>query len=358
MSLADSLRDAGLAGRLAREIARALEAVGRPVRIMEVCGTHTVALRRTGVRSLLPPGITLVSGPGCPVCVTPTGFIDAALQLVEQRGARVATFGDMLKVPGSDGRSLSRYLGSERVRVVYGPGQLPAVAAEQEAPLVFLGVGFETTVPAVAAVFLRDGLPGNLSMLVAFKRVVPALEALLDSPGFAVDAFLLPGHVSAIIGTDAYRLLEERGVLGVVAGFEPADMLHAILLILRQLASRRAEVENAYRRAVRSGGNPRALALMDRLLEPRDELWRGLGTIPGSGLGLRPAWRSRDAAVTFGLPAFANHDPPECRCGDVIQGAIEPEDCPLFGGGCTPERPRGPCMVSSEGACAAHLLYE
>lgn len=360
----ERLQDAGLARPLLGHIQRALEAVGRPVKIMEVCGTHTVALRKSGIHSLLPQGITLVSGPGCPVCVTPSGYIDNALALIERHGARLATFGDMIKVPGSPGASgsacasLARHLGSGKVRVVYSPAQLPALASESPSPLVFLGIGFETTAPGVASIFLREGLPANLSVYTAFKRVVPALAALLASADSRIDAFLLPGHVSTIIGSAAYGLLEGPGGRpGVIAGFEPLDMLYAILLALRQIASGASRVENAYPRAVRPEGNARAKALIERLLEPSDELWRGLGVVPGGGLALREGFRSRDAAITFDLPPLRDSDPPGCLCGQVIQGNKLPEDCPFFAKRCTPESPVGPCMVSSEGTCAAHLKY-
>ncbi len=352
----DRLRDPDLAGRLARQIREACETAGRPVRIMEVCGTHTVALRSTGVRSLLPAGLDLLSGPGCPVCVTPAGYIDNALRLVEEHEVRVATFGDLARVPGTEGRTLARHLASGRVRVVYSPSELRAVAAVDPSPLVFLGIGFETTVPAVASAFLARDLPSNLLLYPAFKRIVPALAALLADDGPGIDAFLLPGHVSTIIGGAAYGLLE--GVVpGVIAGFEPVDLLHAILLAVQQVAAGTAHVENAYTRAVRPEGNPKARAMVDRLLQPGDEPWRGFGVIPGGSLVLRPEYRRLDAAAVFGLPPVVDRDPPGCRCSDVLRGRAAPRDCGLFAGACTPDRPVGPCMVSSEGACAAHLRY-
>jgi len=353
---AERLRDPGLAGRLAGEIARTRDAIGRPVRVMEVCGTHTVALRARGVRSLLPAGLELLSGPGCPVCVTPAGFIDNALLLVDRHGARLATFGDLLKVPATDGRTLAPLAAAGRVRVVYSPSELRGAAAEEASPLVFLGIGFETTAPAVASAFLADDRPENLLLYPAFKRVVPALAALVADRDARVDAFLLPGHVSTIIGADAYALLE--GALpGVIAGFEPVDLLHAILCALRQLVAGTARVENAYGRAVRPDGNPKARAAIDRLLQPGDEPWRGFGVIPGGSLVLRPEYRRLDAAARFGLPPVVDRDPPGCRCADVLRGRAAPRDCGLFGTACTPDRPVGPCMVSSEGACAAHLRY-
>ena len=340
----------------AREIGRIVESIGRPVRIMEVCGTHTVALRSTGVRSLLPSCLALLSGPGCPVCVTPAGYIDNALRLVERHGARLATFGDLLKVPATDGRTLAPHAAAGRVRVVYSPSQLAAVAAEAASSLVFLGVGFETTAPAAAAAFVADDLPPNLLLYPAFKRIVPALVALARDGGPTVDAFLLPGHVSVIIGASAYGLLE--GVVpGVIAGFEPVDLLHAILLALRQVAAGESRVQNAYTRAVRPEGNTKARAIMERLLEPGDEPWRGLGVIPDGSLVLRSEFRHLDAGAVFELPPVVDRDPPGCRCADVLRGRAEPRGCGLFASACTIDHPVGPCMVSSEGACAAHLRY-
>ncbi len=326
---------------------------------MEVCGTHTVALRRAGIHSLLPENVILVSGPGCPVCVTPSSYIDNALKLVEEKQARIATFGDMMKVPGSNGRSLSTFTGTGQVKMIYSPAELLDMIGTE--PVVFLGIGFETTIPAVASVFLaahRKKLK-NLFLYTAFKTVPNALRALLKDPHSKIDGFLLPGHVSVIIGRQAYAFLEgERGVPGVIAGFEPVDMLLGILMILRQLHAKACLVENAYPRAVREEGNSKARAVIDELLEPRDDLWRGLGTIPLSGMGLREAFAERDAAYVFGLPELVDRDPPGCLCGSVIQGKNTPTDCHLFGKGCTPDHPVGPCMVSSEGTCAAYLRYQ
>jgi hydrogenase expression/formation protein HypD len=327
---------------------------------MEVCGTHTVAIRRSGLRSLLPGNIRLISGPGCPVCVTPAGYIDNALSLLELPDLTLASFGDMLKVPGTSGRSLSRHLGGGRLRVVYSPGELLELASAARGPVVFLGIGFETTVPAIASAFLRAASQGisNLFLYPAFKTVPPALKALLRSPNRGLDGFLLPGHVSVIIGLEPYAFLEgPGGVPGVVTGFEPLDLVRGILALLRQLAAGTRRVENAYPRAVRSEGNPKAREVMAGLLEPADALWRGLGRIPGSGLELRPEFQDFDAARRFGLPPMWNHEPPGCGCAEVLQGLEEPESCPLFGRACTPESPVGPCMVSSEGACAAAFRY-
>jgi len=342
------------------EIRRLAGEIHRPVRIMEVCGTHTVAIRQAGIPSLLPDNLFLISGPGCPVCVTPTGYIDNALSLLERPDVLVASFGDMLKVPGSEGDSLSRHTGRGRVRVLYSPAELPGLASQHEGPVVFLAIGFETTIPTVAAALLGGERQGcdNLYLYTAFKTVPAALQALLGADSLRLDAFLLPGHVSVILGEEPYRFLEKSGgVPGVITGFEPLDILDGILAALRQVASSTHTVENRYTRAVRPEGNPRARQVTDAVLEPADALWRGLGVIPASGMKLRDAFRRRDAALHFELPPMTNLEPPGCSCALVLQGLAAPRQCPLFGGACTPDRPVGPCMVSSEGSCAAEYRY-
>ena len=343
---------------IVREIRDLCRRIGGRVRIMEVCGTHTVELRRTGVRSLLPEEIILISGPGCPVCVTPTGYVDNALDIVRKGRGIVATFGDMVKVPGSDGVSLSRYMRSGAVKMVYSPAEL--LNTPLDSTVVFLGIGFETTIPVVASVFLKALETGRsgLYLYTAFKTVVPALKALLADPESRIDGFLLPGHVSVIIGSDAYGMLERQGgVPAVIAGFEPVDMLWGILLILRQIYAGEHKVENAYSRAVKKEGNPKAREIMDRLLCPSDDLWRGLGRIPEGGRSLRSEYRGIDAAHRFDLPEVTSSDPAGCLCSEVIQGRKQPTDCAFFGNRCTPDRPVGPCMVSSEGTCAAYMRY-
>jgi hydrogenase expression/formation protein HypD len=342
------------------EIRRLAGSLGREVRIMEVCGTHTVSIRRAGLRSLLPENVRLLSGPGCPVCVTPAGYIDLALSLLDQPDLVVATFGDMLKVPGASGSSLSSRMGSGRLRILYSPAELPALARAGARPVVFLGVGFETTAPTVAAAFLQAAREDirNLYLFAAFKTVPPALRALLADPESRLDGFLLPGHVSAILGLEPYRFLEQPGGLpGAVTGFEPLDLLRGILDLLRQIAAGTHRIENSYPRVVRPRGNPRAREVLAELLEPEDALWRGLGPIPASGLRLRQPFRALDASARFDLPPVWNSEPPGCGCARVLLGRLEPEACPLFGRSCTPESPIGPCMVSSEGSCAAAFRY-
>ncbi|MCC6159660.1 MAG: hydrogenase formation protein HypD [Deltaproteobacteria bacterium] len=340
--------------------AERLAADGRTARVMEVCGSHTMAIARYGVRDLLPPAVDLISGPGCPVCVTDTGYIDAAIELA-RRGVVVATFGDLMRVPGSR-ETLARVRAEgAHVPVCYSPAAALEIAKrEPENEVVFLAIGFETTVAPVISIVdaaRRDGVR-NISLLTAFKLVPPALRALLDDPAIRVDAFLCPAHVSAIIGADAYRpFVEDDRVPCVVAGFEPLDILLGIAEIVEQFAAGEARLVNQYSRVVKPEGNRKALNLMKRLLEPVDAAWRGIGVIPGSGLGLRAEVAEFDAAKRFGLVIDAGKTNPACKCGDVLKGVIRPRECPLFGGVCHPDNPIGPCMVSSEGSCAAAFKY-
>ncbi len=350
----------GLASEIVEEIREVAARIGRPVRLMEVCGTHTVELRRKGIHSLLPRSIRLVSGPGCPVCVTPAGYIDNAIDIARAGRALVASFGDMLKVPGSTGETLGSLAGRGLVKMVYSPAELIGLAAAGARPVVFLAIGFETTIPTVVSALLaaRDRGLDNLLLYTAFKTIVPALRFLLARKGTAVDAFLLPGHVSAIIGSDAYAFLREPGGLpGVVTGFEPLDMLLGILLAMRQVEAGTREVVNAYPRVVKAGGNEKALHLMSQTLEPRSDAWRGLGRIEGGSLGLSPAFSRFDAEVRFSLPSPVDTETPGCLCAKVISGEADPIACALFASRCTPEDPVGPCMVSAEGTCAAWLRY-
>jgi hydrogenase expression/formation protein HypD len=349
-----------LARSLVTEIETLASRIGRTVRIMEVCGTHTVELRKQGIQSLLPRSVTLVSGPGCPVCVTPAGYIDNALGLVSENNAVVATFGDLVKVPGASGRTLSSETGTGRVKIVYSPRELIGIARGSPRPVVFLAVGFETTAPTILSALLEAREAGirNLFLYTAFKTVPPALHFLLSNPAHGIDGFLLPGHVSVIIGSDAYGFLEKDGGRpGVIAGFEGPDMLVGILCLLRQIANGERRVQNAYPRAVKPGGNPLALGLIARTLEPGDETWRGLGPIPGGSLGLQAWLEESDATKEFAIPTAVDVEPPGCLCSQVIAGMSTPPQCALFGARCTPDDPVGPCMVSSEGTCAAYFRY-
>ncbi len=360
MEFQQALRSKRQAEPIVKDIQRCARQINKEIRIMEVCGTHTVCLRKAGIHSLLPENVSMVSGPGCPVCVTPTGYIDNAIAIAVEHRALVATFGDMLKVPGSKKTTLSHYSASDDLRIVYSPNEISQIQQTTGRPVVFLGIGFETTVPAIAAVFLRAAQAEcrNLYLYTAFKTVPAALEALLAMPGNAIDGFLLPGHVSVVIGPHAYNGLQRpSGVPGVIAGFEPLDMLWGISRLLALIRDGKRCVVNAYPRAVRPEGNPRARAFVEALLEPCDELWRGLGIVPASGLRLRHKYRHFDAAAVLGLPPAENHEPSGCLCAQVLIGGANPVDCPLFGKRCTPGEPIGPCMVSSEGSCGAHYRY-
>ena len=334
-----------------------------PVKLMEVCGTHTHAIARSGIKSVLPEGVELLSGPGCPVCVTPTEVIDQILSLSMEPGVIIASYGDMLRVPGSrpgDSLQRRRALGA-RVEIVYSPMDAIEIAKQNPAKeVVFLGVGFETTAPGTAIAALTAAEQGvrNFTVWSLLKRVEPALRALLRSENFQVKGFLCPGHVATIIGAEGFRYLpEEYGMPAVISGFEPEDILLAVYHLLRQLKEGSPRVENDYPRAVSAKGNLLAQGIMARCLAPRTDLWRGLGEIPDSGLGLNDALREQDAQVRFGLERLPAPKPTACRCGEVITGRLRPADCPLFGKRCTPEDPVGPCMVSSEGACSAAYLY-
>ena len=334
------------------------------VKLMEVCGTHTMSIARAGIKSLLPEGVELLSGPGCPVCVTPAAAIDAVLALSSEPGVIVTSYGDMLRVPGSrpgDSLARRRALGAQ-VELVYSPVDAVEIARRNpQKEVVFLGVGFETTAPGTAAAVLTAREQGvtNFSVWSMLKTVEPALRALLRQEDFAVQGFLCPGHVATIIGAEAFRFLpEEYRIPAVVGGFEPEEILHAVYLLLRQLAEGKPQLENAYPRAVSAAGNRLAQRVMAECFEPRRELWRGLGEIDASGLGLRAEFAAFDAEKKFDLHVETAEGPPGCRCGDVICGRCRPDSCPLFGKRCTPEDPVGPCMVSSEGACAAAYKYQ
>ena len=334
------------------------------VKLMEVCGTHTMAIAKAGIRSLLPEGTELLSGPGCPVCVTSAGTIDAALELAAEPGVRITTYGDMLRVPGSTpGDSLlTRRARGAKVDVVYSPmDAIDLAEAHPDEEIVFLGVGFETTAPGTAAAVLsaRERGVKNFSVFSMLKRVEPALRALLAEKDFAVNGFLCPGHVATVLGAEGFAFLpEEYRMPAVVGGFEPEEILLALCLLLRQIGEGRPRLENAYPRAVKAEGNRLAQRMIARCLEPRSDSWRGLGEIAESGLGLKEDFAAFDAEKKFAIAAHPDRELPGCRCGEVICGRCRPSDCPFFGRRCVPEDPVGPCMVSSEGACAAAYKYQ
>jgi hydrogenase expression/formation protein HypD len=341
--------------RLAADLAAE---AGRGCTFMEVCGTHTMAIARYGLRELLPPDMRLVSGPGCPVCVTAMHDLDTVIALCGLPEVTVATFGDLIRVPAS-GTSLAaaRAAGAD-VRVVYSALDAVDLAAAQPArEVVFVGIGFETTAPTTAASILEARRRGvrNFSVLAVHKTMPPALRALLDLGETPITGFLLPGHVSVITGSACFDFLAaDYGVAGVVAGFQPGDILEALLMLVRQATP---AVGNQYTRAVQPQGNVVAQELMQRVYEPRDADWRGLGVIPGSGLGLRAEFAEHDAALRFPVETGESLEPVGCRCGEVLRGVTDPADCPLFGRRCTPQEPVGACMVSSEGACAARYRF-
>lgn len=331
------------------------------VRFMEVCGTHTMEIGRLGLRSLLPKNIELISGPGCPVCVTPGRYIDAAADIAFSRKAIIVTYGDMVRVPGIRSSLDEAKSKGGRVDVVTSPLQALEIAkANPEKQIVFLTVGFETTAPASAKAIIdaqRDGIK-NLSFFVAHKIVPPALSALISDKSLAISGFLLPGHVSAIIGMKPYQFIAKEGLPGVITGFEPLDILSGIFMLCDMVRHGKAAILNAYTRIAKPEGNPRAQKTVYSVFEIADTLWRGLGMLPQSGLVMKKEFKEFDAADRFGISQDGAAGMPEdCSCGDVLKGRIRPDECPLFSKTCTPENPVGPCMVSSEGSCAAFFKY-
>ena len=361
MKYVDEYRSAGIAHALSGEIA-ALVRLGETVRIMEICGGHTHTIYRHGLEDLLPAEVELVHGPGCPVCVIPMGRVDDAIAIAEQPGVTLATFGDMMRVPGGRGSLLEAKARGADVRMVYSP--LDALALARNEPgrhVVFFAIGFETTAPATAVTLLRARTEAvaNFAVFCNHVTIEPPLRAILETPGLLVDGFIGPGHVSTVIGTDAYRFIPDQyGRPIVVSAFEPVDLLQSVAMLLRQRREGRCEVENQYTRVVRREGNPRALAAIDETMELRESFeWRGLGSLKRSALRLRPAFAAWDAEALYELPGARIEDPKACRCGEVLTGQIKPWECGVFGTACTPERPLGTCMVSSEGACAAYYAY-
>lgn len=329
--------------------------------LMEVCGTHTVAIARNGIRDLMPEGLRLASGPGCPVCVTCNRDIDTVIALARIPNVTITTFGDMTRVPGSTSSLLAEQAAGRSVEIVYSPLDALAFAkAHPEREVVFVGVGFETTTPLVAMAIKRAKAMGlsNFTVFAVHKNMPGALELLVGDPTLELDALILPGHVSTIIGAEPYRFLAEKyGIPGVITGFEPVDVLQGIAMLVRQLHEGRAEIEIAYARGVMPEGNPVALAAIDEVFETCTATWRGLGDIPGSGYRIRDEFVDFDAVRRFEPDVEPTRDPKGCRCGDVLRARIAPNECPLFRTVCTPENPVGPCMVSSEGSCAAYYRY-
>lgn len=351
-------RDKDKVRALAAEIARV--AGGRKMTFMEVCGTHTMSIARFGLKSLLPGTIKLISGPGCPVCVTPNSYLDHAIAIARQDNITICTFGDMIRVPGSASSLEKERAAGRDIRIVYSTLDALEIARQnKDRQVVFLGVGFETTAPTIAASIITAAGERieNYSVLSANKAVPPALLALISGP-LKLDGFLLPGHVSTIIGAGAYREILERGkVAGAIAGFEPTDILEGILNLAGQVVETKPLIHISYSRAVTEDGNKKALAIMNAVFEPSDAEWRGLGSIPGSGLAIRDGYCRFDAAKRFRVSIEPAIEPKGCICGRILSGLATPADCPLFGKACRPEHPVGACMVSTEGTCAAYYKY-
>jgi hydrogenase expression/formation protein HypD len=342
-------------------ITRLAEEIARPVKLMEVCGTHTMAAFRSGLRSLLPENVSLLSGPGCPVCVTPNAYLDKALAIVQQPDTIVATFGDMVRVPGSESSLEYARAQGATIRIVYSPADaLEEAAANPSQQVVFLGVGFETTIPGIAWTIKEAAKKSitNYSVLCGHKIIPPAMEALLQGE-VKIDGFMCPGHVSVIIGADAYKpLCSSFHIPCVVTGFEPFDMIVGIEMLLDQIIKNQSTVEIQYVRSVTEQGNQSAQQLINEVFEVCDSGWRGIGTIPDSGLRIRDAYSDHDAEKKFkALEVPVSKEYPGCICGEILRGIKIPYDCGLFRKACTPATPVGACMVSSEGTCAAYYKY-
>lgn len=359
----DKKEECALARRLVAEMGKMAEKIGRPLRFMEVCGTHTVAIFRAGIRQLLPKNVELVSGPGCPVCVTPDDYMDKAIAYAQHPDVILTTFGDMLKVPGTQSSIGEAKTNGADVRIVYSPLDSLAIARDNpQKKVVFLAVGFETTAPTAAATVLAAEKQGirNLYMLSAQKLVPPVMEALLSDDAVHVDGFILPGHVAVVTGTGVFApLVETYHVPGVVAGFSPLQILRALYRLVKQAANGEARVENEYEDVVRQAGNPVSQRITQTVYEVVDANWRGMGIVPRSGLRMKEAYAAYD--IERVLPLAAGELPPQkktaCRCGEVLRGIVTPRMCPLFGKACIPTHAVGPCMVSVEGVCAAWYKY-
>ncbi|MBW1890096.1 MAG: hydrogenase formation protein HypD [Deltaproteobacteria bacterium] len=354
----EEYRDAEISRSLVEKIKAASK---KEIRLMEVCGTHTVSIFRSGIRSVLPETISLLSGPGCPVCVTAQREIDAFVALSRVDGAIVATFGDLMRVPGTVSSLQKEKAEGRDIRVVYSTMDAIDLAVKHpDREVIFPGVGFETTAPTIAAAIQAAGKMklGNFSVYAAHKTVPPALNTLMSSELVSIDGFILPGHVSLIIGTSAYEpFFRNHNMPCVVAGFEPADILQAVWMLVDQIESDTPRLSNAYGRAVTREGNPKAKALLDEVFVVDDVVWRGIGVIPKSGLKIRDRFADFDAARKFTLTLPDSQDPAGCACGEILTGVKTPPDCPRYKTRCTPMDPVGACMVSSEGTCAAYYRY-
>ncbi|MEV0387036.1 hydrogenase formation protein HypD [Nonomuraea sp. NPDC050643] len=361
MRFVDEYRDAGRARALAAEIA-SLCRPGRRYAFMEVCGGHTHTIYKHGLEDHLPPEVSLVHGPGCPVCVIPMGRVDDAINLAMRPGVIMTSFGDLLRVPGGTGSFLDAKAAGADIRMVYSPlDALKIAKANPDRQVVFMAIGFETTAPSTAMTVLRAAAEGvrNFSVFCNHVMIIPAIKAILDSPDLRLDGFIGPGHVSAVIGCEPYDFIarDYRRPM-VVAGFEPLDILASVHMLLGQLAEGRCEIENQYARVVPWHGNPVALEAIGRVMRLRPHFeWRGLGFIAHSALAMAEEYAAFDAERVFDVPGVRVADPRSCQCGEVLKGVIKPWECKVFGTACTPETPIGTCMVSSEGACAAYYNF-
>ncbi|HBM15874.1 MAG TPA: hydrogenase formation protein HypD [Lentisphaeria bacterium] len=363
MKYIDEYRNSDTAAFLIKEIRKNADILadsGKIINIMEVCGSHTMAISRFGIRELLPENISLISGPGCPVCVTDAGYIDASIELA-QKGCNIGTFGDMINVPGS-AKTLSKCRSEGcHIEVCYSPMTiLENARANPDKEFIFLAIGFETTIAPIVCMLdsaIKEGFK-NISILTAFKLVPPALNVLTSDPELRIDAFLCPAHVSAIIGADAYEPIARKcNIPCVIASFEPVEILLGVNSILKQIVSGKAFVENDYDRVVKKEGNLKAQTLFRTYLKECDASWRGIGVIPKSGLDLKEEFAAYDASKKFKIEVKPGKHDKGCRCGDVLKGKIKPPECILFSAKCNPLNPVGPCMVSSEGTCSAYYKY-
>ncbi|MBU3912125.1 MAG: hydrogenase formation protein HypD [Candidatus Omnitrophica bacterium] len=360
MKYIDEFRDNKIAKNLAHAVSKKAEGL-RPLSIMEVCGTHTMSICNFGIKDMLPANINLISGPGCPVCVTPKSYIDKAMAFSKKPEVILTTFGDMARVPGSDSSLMEEKAKGRHVRIVYSA--LDAIELAQKNPgkkVIFLGIGFETTSPTVAAslVYARKKKLKNFFVFSGHKVILPAMEALVKDGDVKIDGFLCPAHVSTIIGIKPYTLIAGKYKIPcVIAGFEPVDILQGIWMVLEQIRSKRPKVENQYTRVAKDSGNKKALALINEVFSVKDSEWRGIGTIRESGLFLNRKYSGFDAERVFSIKPVKTRPDTGCICGSILKGLKAPFDCPSFAKTCTPEKPKGACMVSSEGTCAAYYKH-
>lgn len=361
MKYIDEYRDPSLVQGLLAKIRKTAGRIDRPVTIMEICGSHTYAIGRFGIRKMLPDNINLVSGPGCPVCVTSARDVDIALYLAKQKEVIFATFGDMLRVPGANGDSLQKQRAEGcDVRVVSSSDECVQLAQDfPQKEIIMMGIGFETTTPTIAVTIERARKKGikNFSVFSVHKIVPPAIHALIADPGLNIDGFLCPGHVSTMIGSNAYRMIPEAGCAAVITGFEPVDILEGIWMILEQIYGKKFDVAIQYSRGVKPEGNIRAMELIESVFRTQTVEWRGIGLIPESGLVLNEAYTAYDTHTKFTVPDIRSVEIKGCGCGDILRGIKSPDQCALFRKVCTPMNPIGPCMVSTEGSCSTYYKY-